>query len=239
VLRLIGIVVSIGLADSLNPTTVAPALYLATGAHPRAQVAKFTLGVFLVYMVGGLAIAFGPGQLLLSLVPHPRNHVVHAIEVIAGAAMIIGSIYLWRNRHRLARRRMPEFHAKGKSSLLLGVTITVIELPTAFPYFAAIAAVVAADFDPARQVVLLLLFNICFILPLLAIFLVLTFAGEGATRVLRSVRDFLQRRWPVLVSTLGLLAGIFVVMLGVTGFASGLHGPLGRLSRHVRHVLKP
>ena len=34
-LRLIGLVVSIGLADSLNPTTLAPALYLASGEHAR------------------------------------------------------------------------------------------------------------------------------------------------------------------------------------------------------------
>ncbi len=238
-LRLIGIVVSIGLADSLNPTTVAPALYLATGQHPRVQVARFTLGVFVVYLAGGLAIALGPGQLLLSLVPHPRHHVAHAIEVVAGAAMIIGSLYLWRNRHRLARREMPEFQAKGKSSLLLGATITAVELPTAFPYFAAIAAVVGSDFDPARQAVLLVLFNLCFILPLLGIFLILTFAGSSADRVLGATRDFLQRRWPVLVSVLGLLAGVFVVLLGVTGFVSGLHGSIGRFSRHIRHVLRP
>ena len=238
-LRLIGIVVSIGLADSLNPSTVAPALYLATGQRPRSRVAEFTIGVFVVYLIGGLAIALGPGQLLLSLIPHPKHHVAHAIEVIAGIAMIIGSIYLWRHRERLSRREMPKFESKGKSSWLLGATITAVELPTAFPYFAAIAAVVGSDFDPVRQVILLVIFNICFIFPLLTIMLVLTVFGARATSVRTSVRAFLQRRWPVLVSVLGLVAGIFVVLLGATGFGSGLHGPLGRFSRRVRHVLKP
>ena len=46
-LRLIGIVISIGLADSLNPSTIAPALYLATGERARERVAEFTLAVFL------------------------------------------------------------------------------------------------------------------------------------------------------------------------------------------------
>ena len=40
-LRLIGVVVSIGLADSLNPTTIAPALYLASGEHARARVTEY------------------------------------------------------------------------------------------------------------------------------------------------------------------------------------------------------
>ena len=51
--RLVGIVISIGLADSLNPTTIAPALYLATGERARGRVAEFTAGVFAVYFLGG------------------------------------------------------------------------------------------------------------------------------------------------------------------------------------------
>jgi hypothetical protein len=41
-LRLIGLVISIGLADSVNPTTVGPALYLASGERGRHRVAVFT-----------------------------------------------------------------------------------------------------------------------------------------------------------------------------------------------------
>ena len=55
-LRLIGIVISIGLADSLNPTTIGPALYVATGERARERVAEFTLAVFAVYFLGGAAI---------------------------------------------------------------------------------------------------------------------------------------------------------------------------------------
>ena len=50
-IRLLGLVISIGIADSLNPTTIAPALYLASGRHPRRQVAEFTLAVFAVVQV--------------------------------------------------------------------------------------------------------------------------------------------------------------------------------------------
>jgi len=81
-LRLIGLVVSIGLADSLNPTTIAPAMYLATGERPRRQVTEFTLGVIVVYLAGGILIALGPGQLLLSLVPKPDAEDRHVIEIV-------------------------------------------------------------------------------------------------------------------------------------------------------------
>ena len=95
-----------------------------------------------------------------------------------------------------------------------------IELPTAFPYFAAIAAIVGSGIDPARQVFLLVLFNVCFVAPLLAIFGVLVFAGEEAREVLSRARDKLQRNWPIWLAGLLFVAGAFVVLLGLTGLAS-------------------
>ena len=61
-LRLFGIVVSIGLADSMNPSTIAPGLYLAVGERARSSLIQFTLAVFAVNLVGGAVIALGPGQ---------------------------------------------------------------------------------------------------------------------------------------------------------------------------------
>jgi cytochrome c biogenesis protein CcdA len=239
VLRLIGIVVSIGLADSLNPSTIAPALYLATGDRARRRVAEFTIGVFLVYFIGGLAIALGPGQLILSLVPRPSHRVTHLIEIGVGVAMIGAAALLWRHRTDLARRDPPALDPNSKSTVLLGATITVVELPTAFPYFAAIAAIVAADVHPLKAILLILLFNACFLLPLLAIVATLTFAGDRAQRMLASGRDFLQQRWPVVLAGLALVAGAFVVFLGATGIASNSHGHLGRFIRRLRGVLHP
>jgi cytochrome c biogenesis protein CcdA len=238
-LRLIGLVVSIGLADSLNPTTIAPALFMALGESARSRVIKFTIGVFAVYLLGGLIIALGPGELLLSLIPRPDGTTRSILETVAGVAMLVGSAYLWRHRDRLARRALPDVHAKGKSSAILGATITAVELPTAFPYFAAIAAIVGSGFDPARQVVLLLMFNICFIVPLLAIVAILTLAGDDAQRVLGLIRDKLQANWPKLLAIVGMLVGVFVTVLGLSGLASVGHGHIGRLARGIRHFLHP
>jgi cytochrome c biogenesis protein CcdA len=231
-IRLIGLVVSIGIADSVNPTTIAPALYMAGGEHARQRVARFTLAVFLVYLLGGAAIALGPGQLILSLIPHPDHEDRNVIEIIAGAAMIVASVLLWRHRDRLSSREPVKLNPEGKSSALLGVTITAIELPTAFPYFAAIAAIVGSGLGLPQQLFLLLLFNICFVLPLVAILGTLTFAGDRAQLVLARWRDRLQAHWPQLLAGLALVAGVIVILLGVTGLA----GPQSRFSRLFRHI---
>jgi cytochrome c biogenesis protein CcdA len=232
-LRLIGIVVSIGLADSINPTTIGPALYLATGERARGRVAEFTVAVFAVYFLGGAAISLGARQLIRPLLPHPRHHIADVVELAVGVAMIAGAAVLWRHRRRLAHREPPDFDPHGRSSWVLGASITAVELPTAFPYFAAIAAILGADLGPTRDLFLLVLFNLCFVLPLLAIVGTLTFAPEKSDRLMCAGRSFLQRNWPTVFAGLALVAGVFIVLLGITGIGAS-HS---RFLRHLHHTL--
>jgi hypothetical protein len=59
-------------------------LYAASGADARRKVTEFTAGVFAVYFLGGLAIALGPGELLLAFVPRPGPHLSYVLEIVAG-----------------------------------------------------------------------------------------------------------------------------------------------------------
>jgi cytochrome c biogenesis protein CcdA len=238
-LRLLVLMISIGLADSLNPSTIAPALYLAAGERPRTRVAEFTLSVFLVYLAGGALIALGPGQLIRDALPDldVLHTVRYVAEIVAGVLLLLGAGLMWRRRHRLIQRGMPGSNPKRKSSILLGATITAVELPTAFPYFAAIAAILGSGLGTAREFFLLLVFNVCFILPLLGIVLTLVFAGDHAGRVLTHGREYLERRWPHLLCLLIGLVGVLAILFGATGLASGIHGRVGRFFRHVRHRL--
>jgi cytochrome c biogenesis protein CcdA len=217
-LRLIGIVISIGLADSINPTTVAPALYMAAQPGQRRRpLAQFTTGVFLVYFVGGLLIALGPGELVLALVPKPDLVTRHILEVLAGVVLLGVAAFLWSHRNRLGKKRLPTFSSQGRASWLLGVTITAVELPTALPYFGALAAVMGSDVDLPRKIFLILLYNVCFILPQLAMLTMLTVAGPRAEIQLVKISAYLQRRWPVLLAVVAVIAGLITIGLGATG----------------------
>ena len=148
--------------------------------------------------------------------------------------MLIAAVVLWIKRKSLRQRALPSPSSEGKSAILLGLTISAVELPTAFPYFAAIAAIVGSGLGPVRQLLALGLYNIAFVLPLILMILLLEFAGEKAKRTIESVRDWLQRHWPTLVAVLALVAGVFVTLLGVTGLALGQHNTVGSLSRRFR-----
>jgi cytochrome c biogenesis protein CcdA len=215
--RLIGIVVSIGLADSLNPSTVAPALYMATGQDARRSVTQFTLAVFVVYLFGGLVLVAGPGALLLSLVPTPDYTTRKVLEVIAGGVLIVAGLLLWRHRIALGEKRLPEVKASGRTAWILGATITAAELPTAFPYFAAVAAIVGSGYGFGHQLILLLLFNGAFVLPLVAIVATLWLAGDTAEVQLARARDGLQRNWPPILAGVAVVAGGIAIAIGATG----------------------
>ncbi len=236
-LRVLGLVISIGLADSMNPSTIAPALYLASEESAVRNLAQFTVAVFAVTLLGGALIVLGPGEALLALVPHPSATTRYILETVAGVAMLGAAAYLWRRREHLGTRNRTGPPKQNRSSALLGATIAAVELPTAFPYFAAIAAIVGSGLGLTQRVVLLVIYNACFVFPLLVILGTVAVAGDRATEILGRVREFLHRHWPVLLAALALVAGLFVTLLGVTGLAGAGHGPVGQVSRRVRRVI--
>jgi cytochrome c biogenesis protein CcdA len=216
-LRRIGVMITVGLADSLNPTTVGPAVYLATVGGRAWRVVQFTIGVFGVNLGAGVVLTIGPGRALLGLVPHPRGTAKHVIELIAGVVLLAVALSLWFGRRRLARKELPMRTGGRGSALMTGASIAAVELPTAAPYFAVIAGIVASDAGVSEEIGLLVLYNVAFVLPLLAIILMLVFAGERADPLLKRGGAWLQRRWPVVLASLLMFVGGILTVLGGTG----------------------
>jgi cytochrome c biogenesis protein CcdA len=217
-LRLAGIATSIGLADSLNPSTLGPALFLATTQRPARRVTLFTLGVFAVNLVAGIVLTLGPGRLVLGLIPRPDKTVRHVIELVAGVALIGAAVALFVGRRKLARRSLPmRSSGGGGSAFVAGVSIAAVELPTAVPYFAVIAAIVASDANVLEEIALVALYCAAFVLPLVAIVVVLLVAGERADPWLQRAGAWVRRRWPVVLATLLLLVGGALVLIGGAG----------------------
>jgi cytochrome c biogenesis protein CcdA len=211
VLALIALALSVGIVDSINPSTVGPALYLASGASAARSIALFTLGAFTVSTAGGIVLALGPGQAL----PRPGHRVVHLLETGFGAGAILLAVVLWLSRDRIARRLQRRQGNAGRAPLLLGAGIMAVELPTAFPYFAVIAAVADSGRGVADQVWALLLFNVAFISPLLAILALRAAAGQRGERVLETWRSRFDRQGAVLLPALVLAIGIVLLVLGL------------------------
>ncbi len=213
---LVLLVASIAVVDSLNPTTIVPALYLATGTRPVRSVLGFSAGVFVVNLVGGV-IALGVGNKIADLVPKPSASLVHWGEVVLGGVALTGAGILWHRRHAVHGAVTRAELGVHRMAPLAGATIAAVELPTAFPYFAVIAAVAASSETVAVQVALLVLFNVLFLAPVIAIAGVRAVAGSRADPVFtRSRSTVLQHAGALAAGLVGLL-GTVLLVLGLIG----------------------
>ncbi len=218
-LGLVVFVASVGLVDSVNPSTIAPALYLATGRDACRGLAGFIAGVVVVSMLAGLVLTLGPGQVILGSVPRPGRHATHLIELALGVAALVFGVGLWMLRERVARRVVGSEERSARNSLLLGAGIMAVELPTALPYFAVIAAIIAGDGSALTQISLLLLFNGVFAAPLLVILAIRSVAGPRSVAALARFRLQLNRRAAVIIPGLAFAAAAALLLLGGIGLS--------------------
>ena len=99
------------------------------------------------------------------------------------------------------------------------------------------AGQVSARLDIERQLLLLVIYNLCFVLPQILIVVILIAAPERSEHLLGRAREALQRHWPVILSGVALLAGVFVLLLGITGLTGREQNRVGNVSRHLRKIL--
>jgi cytochrome c biogenesis protein CcdA len=215
--HLLAIAIVIGLADSANPSTIAPALYLATGRNAETSLAGFIAGVYATNLVAGVALGLGPGQAVLAVLPQPGDEARHLIELAAGGATLALSAGLWLGRRGIAGHVSRTTERIERSSLLVGAGVMIVELPTALPYFAVIATVVGSGRSLPTQVVLLAIFNAVFVLPLVAILAARAVAPQRAERRLESLRSRLDERLAVLVPALVLVIAVALLGAGAYG----------------------
>jgi cytochrome c biogenesis protein CcdA len=91
---------------------------------------------------------------------------------------------------------------------LLGVTVTALELPTAVPYFGAIALLTAAKLSTAQWLPLLVIYNAIFVLPPVLLLVGHVVAGRRLEKRYADLRERLQ-------------AGAHQTMLWIVGLVGG------------------
>jgi hypothetical protein len=210
-------VLGIALLDSLNPSLIVADVYLTLGPHPFRRTLGFGIAAFVVTLAGGLAIALGLGDLVLSVLPK-LSHTVKW-DVLTGVGVLLicaGAVVWWRGDALTARE--PSARGKpreGSSAVVLGAGIAGVELLTAFPYFAAIAMILGASVSFTGKVSLLVLYNVIYVLPLIVIVIVCAVMGEKGARVLTPVSDWIAMHWPTVVAPVAVTAGAALTTYGI------------------------
>src|SRR4051794_9526471 len=93
-----GLVATIGFADSINPTTVAPSMALAIQEDGARRAAAFAGGVLLVSLLGGAVMVAGPGEAIMAALPHPGAALKQVGELALGLILLVLAVLAWLGR---------------------------------------------------------------------------------------------------------------------------------------------
>ncbi len=210
------LVVSVALADSINPSTIVPSLWLAA-AQSAGVLAAFTLGAFAVYLAGGVVLVLGPGAALMSFLHHLHGPLEHGLQAAGGVVVLLIAVVLWQSRSSPVRERRPPRSQTRQSAFALGAGIMAVELPTAFMYFGAISAVLAARLSVTADLLLLVIYNALFVAPLVAIGLVRRLLGDRADRWIVATESRVRRTGQLALTGVAGAAGTALLSFGVVG----------------------
>ena len=92
-----------------------------------------------------------------------------------------------------------------------------VELPTAFPYLAVIAAIAASNANVVAQIGLVALYDVLFVLPILGILAAKSLAGERGERMLQSTRAWVQRNAAAILAATLAVIGLAGIVIGAGG----------------------
>ena len=216
-LALAAFAVGVGLVDGVNPSTVAPAIVLALRPKGQALLGAFAAAVFGVSTIAGVAVVLGPGQYLLDHSPQLSGQTKHVVALIAGAVLLLVAVVVWVQRHAASRALEGRTAGSPAAAAGLGAAIMAVELPTAFPYIAMLAALVASRETLAVQLGIVVLYNAAFIAPLGLIAVLRLIAGSAAAGLLARLGTAIAVYGPMVLAAAFALAGSALLVYGAAG----------------------
>jgi cytochrome c biogenesis protein CcdA len=218
---LIPFVLSLGIADSLNPATLAVGLYLAATPKPLQRLTGYTLGIFGIYFLGGVLLIVGPAALLRVVTKGVDPTIGDVIALVAGVAAIVFAVLVWRRRARMQGIQLPKRALQPGSTLALGAAMTVVDLPTAFPLFIVVGTIAHEDLHRAADIVLVLIYCLAYIVPLAAILAIRAIGGERSERWLERMRVRVSKWAPTAIAVLSAIIGLILIGYGGYGLING------------------
>jgi cytochrome c biogenesis protein CcdA len=155
--------IALAVVDSINPSAIVVTLYLLSRERVATQVAIYVAAIFATYLALGVLMMSGVSALWPSVAEAGSGRFGLIAQGLVGFAMLL---YALRAPETANDVTPPALGASTFAALVvLGITVTTMELPTAVPYFGAIALLTAAELPMTQWFPLLVLYNLIFVLP--------------------------------------------------------------------------
>jgi len=161
----------LALVDSINPSALVVAAVILTKSRPEHRASgllAYIAGVFVSYLALGLLVLAGIDSVLNLARDLAASRPVLIGQAVAGGLLLLYAILAPATVDARKRRRRDELlhRALRPAPLFIyGAYVTVVELVTALPYFAALALLSNASLPLAVTVAVLAAYCLIFITP--------------------------------------------------------------------------
>lgn len=162
----------LALLDSINPSALVVTLQLLSRKAPVRAILVYVGAVFVTYTSVTIILMLGLTAVLDPLAALLETRAANIALAVLGAGMLVYAVF--SRNPKDAPEKLPLRMSTGAAGglFLLGMTVTVMELPTAFPLLGAVGILSSADLSLGVWLPLVLVYNVVFVLPPL----ILTFA---------------------------------------------------------------
>ena len=223
--ELLVILTPIGLLDSMSmiPVCIVILVVLLAGPSPLLRSSALIAGVFVTYAASGVLILLGLqsvfdeiSEYALRLWKNPETEEL-IFQVLIGAVLCA-----FGARIAMARKRRKEKPVASDmtivQALLAGAGLTIVGLPGAVPYFAAIDLILRTDVSQLQRMLAFAYYNFVFVIPLAAIVALRLLLGERSTGILEAVKRFFESWGQRLIVVLLLMLGVVLAIDGIGWF---------------------
>ncbi len=210
-------------STSIIPLTIVLLVILLGGPSPLLRSAALLGGIFVTNMVCGLLVLFGLQSVFdvinayaLRVWQHPKTEEL-IFQILIGLVLAVFGVRVARARERPAEQVAPTAMTGGRA-FLAGAGLTIVGMPGAVPYLAAIDLILRSDLRTSQAFIAVVFYNIAFVLPLAVIVLSQMMLGERSRPFIEGVRRFFDRWGQRVVVSLLLLLGALLAIDGIGWF---------------------
>jgi cytochrome c biogenesis protein CcdA len=213
-MSLLGYIVAIAAVDSLNPTATALQIYLLTTPKPVGRSIALISGIFVAYWTVGLLATVGLAR-LIQWVFLTYSEWISLIQCILGIALLyVGwTLNSSSNAHQPLKNKPNSL--QSIHTFFLGMSVTLLEAPTALPYIAAIERIAQAKLSFYDLVGVLSIYNVVFVMPLIGLLGIYIAFQDRRTELLKRINQSITKWTPKILRVLLLVTGCILFVSGI------------------------
>lgn len=219
-IEFVGFLIAMGLLDSLNPFSIGLQIMLLPIIKKKYHAIWYIIGVFVTYFVGGIVLFTGLDILIknlllnvdFSLMPFP------VIKLVLGVLLLIYVIFKLFKKNSTTQNKKT-FSIHPLALFLLGVSGTVFDLPTAFPYLVILAQATAMQFTILQVLPFLFLYCIIYALPMIIIQVSYDILHEKITPTLNKIAIWVDKINRLLIIIFSILLSLFLIIVSIFSLA--------------------